>query len=331
MVMIMDEQLALAEWPRETREMTQIRLANEITEAIFDYSALEFDLMFGILRKIKEDGPSPDHIYDLTYADFYDKELDPQKNRTRIATATKGLVGKVFEYIERDTGDFVQHAMARKARYKKGAGKVYVELNRESAELFGMVVKHTTRPFWEIGHRLSGKYSKRFYLWCSKHRVQGKFTMTISELLKKLRVNSKAYEKRWDNVQNRILKPAQAELIEKMSDVWFTYEKAWGEDKIHFTVHTSSTVGYDPRPVDAVKNDLAEKQEITTQYIFEKMEFWGLNEAQQLKVLKHFQEDGNRFFNLCRKVATKGDTFAQNKPAYVCKILRNDFGMKGKI
>ncbi len=160
----------------------EIRQHNALTNARYDYSELQLDLMFFILSRLRKDQETS--LYELPI-----KELSlltgKQYHLPYLRQATEGMGSRMFEV---ETPERVKQLwMFQRVEYLKGQGIIEIKLTEDILPyLFGLKDNFTSYAL-AAALRLNSKYAKRIYQLCSQWKDVGETKKyDIQEFKKKL-------------------------------------------------------------------------------------------------------------------------------------------------
>ena len=146
----------------------EIRQHNALTNARYDYSELQLDLLFFIISKLRKDQKTS--LYELPI-----KELSlltgKQYHLPYLRQATEGLGSRMFE-VE-DDKEYRQIWMFQQIRYLKGQGIIEIKLTENILPYLFELKDNFTSYTLAAALRLSSKYAKRIYQYCSQWKDLG--------------------------------------------------------------------------------------------------------------------------------------------------------------
>lgn len=225
----------------------EIRQSNIITNARYEMSSCELDLVFCVLSQLKKtDHPSQKyylHVKDISTI------TERQWNYQQLREATYNLISRVYEYTNHK-GNLVQVSLFSSCEYINGEGVIEVEISdKMRPHLFDLKEKFTSfRLLASLS--MSSKYGKRIYLLCSQWKDIGILKMTIEDLKFKLHLKDpkgkdKEQYKKVNDFQRSVLIPAMDD-INKHTELKVKYElkkKGRAFKDIIFTIdHQNSSI-----------------------------------------------------------------------------------------
>lgn len=141
----------------------EIRQHNALTNARYDYSELQLDLLFFIISRLQKDQKTK--LYELPI-----RELSiltgKQYHFPYLKQATEGMGSRMFEV---DTSErFKQLWMFQRVEYLKGQGIIEIRLTEDILPYLFDIQENFTSYTLASALRLSSKYAKRIYQICSQ-------------------------------------------------------------------------------------------------------------------------------------------------------------------
>jgi plasmid replication initiation protein len=218
--------------------------SNALTSSRFEYSVLERNLFYSVLKQLKKE---PKTKYVISTLDLH-KDTGVENNYENYKVATANMIGRVYEF-EKENGNLLQVSMFTSAEYIKGAGLIEIELSEKLHPYLFDLKSNFTLFQLDVALGLSSKFGKRMYEILSQWKTfnDGVKTFELLELKTMLNLyNPKTgveQYKNWTDFERRVLKVAQKDLNRKdiSSDITFTYtaEKR-GRKYISVTFHIKS-------------------------------------------------------------------------------------------
>ena len=146
----------------------EVRQRNALTNARYEYSELQLDLLFFLISKLKKD--QQDSVYEFNIKDL--SLLTSKKyNAAYLHKATADMGSRVFE-VQTETR-YRQLWMFQRVDYMLGQGIIEIKLTEDiTSYLFDLKENFTS---YELASalRLTSKYAKRIYQYCSQWKDQG--------------------------------------------------------------------------------------------------------------------------------------------------------------
>ncbi|QMU26581.1 replication initiation protein (plasmid) [Adhaeribacter swui] len=224
----------------------QVRHHNVITNARHELSAVQLDIYFMMLSRLKP-GDSKDTKYIISVKEI-EELTGRQWNYQQLREATAGLIGKVFEIEEED--GLLQVAMMSSAKYLKGQGRIQLSI-AEDLKPYLVDLKNNFTSFQLFCVlSMTSKYAKWLYVQFSRWKDLGAMTFEVEQLRYRLNLkdpSGKAPEqyKQWGQFKDYVLEPAIRQINE-VSDLRVAYavteKKGKSIHKLTFTIKMVSQV-----------------------------------------------------------------------------------------
>ena len=215
----------------------QVRQHNVITNARHELSAVQLDIYFMLLSKLK---PSDNSRYEIGVKEIEDL-TGRQWNYQQLKDATLGMIGKVFEIEEED--GLLQVALMSSAKYLKGQGRIQLTIAEELKPYLVDLKNNFTSFQLFCVLSMTSKYAKWMYVQFSRWKDIGYLSYELEQL--KYRLNLKDPKgklpeqyKQWGQFKDNVLEPA-IKQINEFSDLRVSYEtekKGKSINKINFIV-----------------------------------------------------------------------------------------------
>ena len=146
----------------------EIRQHNALTNARYDYTELQLDLLFFIVSRLRKDQQTS--LYELPI-----KELAVLTGKkydfAYLRQATAGMGSRMFE-VETEKG-YQQMWMFQRVLYLTGQGIIEVKLSEDILPFLFDLKNNFTSYTLAAALRLTSKYAKRIYQLCSQWRDLG--------------------------------------------------------------------------------------------------------------------------------------------------------------
>lgn len=188
-----------------------IRQANQITEAHYDYSSLEIDLLVLFIQTVNKDGQDNDFYqfkFDLKVLE--DRIGNSNENRRRIKRAVGGLQRKIFEFKPLDLS-WISAPLISDVKITKDAYIYFCIGPFIKPLLFNLQSRYTSYQLESV-LKLKGKYAKRLYQMARQWLNAGDWIANVDDLRKRLRCEDKLIN--FGMFMHRAIKPAMAEINE---------------------------------------------------------------------------------------------------------------------
>lgn len=246
----------------EEKKNKQIRHSNSITGSRHELSAVQLDIYFMLLSKLKADHGNR---YEMSV-----KEIQALTGREwqhdQLKAATLDMIGKVFEIQEKD--GLLQVAMLSSAKYLTGTSKIQLTIAEElKPYLFDLKNNFTSFQLQSV-LSMNSKYAKWIYILLSRWKDIGIQKFKLEELRYILNIKDRKNKfpeqyKQWGQFKANVLEPAM-EKINKSTDleVSYTTETSGSGKKItditFFIKVRRSFQPIIPFPIDANQTDHTE-------------------------------------------------------------------------
>jgi plasmid replication initiation protein len=159
----------------------EIRQHNVLTNARYEYTELQLDLMFFIISKLRRG--DKDTLYQLDITELSDL-TGKRYNGAYLHKATADMGSRMLE-VE-DAKEYRQIWMFQQIRYLKGQGIIEFDLTRHVLPYLFELKNNFTSYELAAALRLTSKYAKRIYPLCSQWKDQGETKKYDIEDFKKM-------------------------------------------------------------------------------------------------------------------------------------------------
>lgn len=217
--------------------LVQVRQHNVITNARHELTAVQLDIYFMLLSRLK---PGDNSKYEISVKEI-EKLTGRQWNYQQLRDATSGLIGKVFEIEEED--GLLQVALMSSAKYIRGEGRIQLTVADELKPYLVDLKNNFTSFQLFCVLSMTSKYAKWLYVQFSRWKDIGFLSYEVEQL--KFRLNLKDPKgkfpeqyKQWGQFKDNVLEPA-IKQINATSDIRVNYEtekKGKSIHKLHFTI-----------------------------------------------------------------------------------------------
>lgn len=193
-----------------TEQRTEIWQGNEITQANYNFTALEINVMCMVFFKLRE--VKGDFLqYHFSFEEFETRTGLNSSNIYQLKQAVLSMQKKVFQYnLNRTT--WISAPLISGVKIDSKEGLIFFNIDIFIKPLLVEVVKNTTRYFLETVFNLSGKHAKRLYHYFSMYKSIGRFTIDWVSLKAKL-VSDDKYD-RFFMFNKKVIEPAVVEINE---------------------------------------------------------------------------------------------------------------------
>ena len=242
----------------------EIRQHNALTNARYDYTELQLDLMFFLVSKLRKEQKTGS--YDLSIMEL-SALTGKRYDYPYLRQATEGMGSRVFEVETKES--FKQLWMFRTVEYMKGQGVLKIKLSEDILPYLFDLKDNFTSYGLAAALRLSSKYSKRIYQLVSQWKDIGETKKYDLQDFKRMLglVDAKGNEKlkQLGQLRERVLDPAVKQINEHTElHVSYTLEKKGRAYKnIVFTVKPQAlaeTIPFDLVPGAAAPAGMAAHQ-----------------------------------------------------------------------
>lgn len=220
-------------------ENREVRQSNALTEARFEMSATELDILFYLLGILKRDNQSKKYQISVLELQSITKK---EYQYAQLREATEKMGSRMYECIF-ENGDLLQVWLFSSCLYKKGLGIIEVELSERIIPfLFDLKEKFTSFRLY-AALNMSSKYAKRIYIMLSQWKNVGTWRISIEEFKIRLKlIDPKGKEpeqyKQIGQLKSFVLDPA-IEQINEHSELKVSYnllKKGRSFKEIEFTI-----------------------------------------------------------------------------------------------
>lgn len=146
-----------------------IRQDNTITNARYDFTACQMDILFCAMSQINDED-TPSKIYTI-----HARQIEQMTGRAwhlqQFKDATENMGSRMFE-IKTDT-DYTQFWLFQKVRYVYGQGKIEIRFSQDAMALLKQLKSNFTTYELQSALSMSSKYAKRIYQLCSQWKDVG--------------------------------------------------------------------------------------------------------------------------------------------------------------
>jgi len=242
----------------------EIRQHNALTNARYDYTELQLDLMFFLVSKLRKEQQTG--AYDLSIMEL-SALTGKRYDYPYLRQATEGMGSRVFEVETKES--FKQLWMFRSVEYMKGQGMLKIKLSEDILPYLFDLKDNFTSYGLAAALRLSSKYAKRIYQLVSQWKDLGETKKYDLQDFKKMLglLDAKGNEKlkQLGQLRERVLDPAVKQINEHTElHISYTLEKKGRAFKnIVFTVKPqalATTVPFELVPGATAPTGLASHQ-----------------------------------------------------------------------
>jgi plasmid replication initiation protein len=198
-----------------------LRQHNAITEARYEMTALEKNIVYMVMAQLRDDEPSKKE-FSISIQELKNKlkELGQEINLEEIQEATGKLVTRVYSFID-DLEDHIQMTLFSSVQYTDNSDLIRVEIvSGVRHYLFDLKYDFTSFSLWSA-LRLRSIYAKRIYEMLSQHKSVGIFKISVQELRERLKLIDKSNKKdklsSWSDFEKSVLAGSKKEINEKLT------------------------------------------------------------------------------------------------------------------
>ena len=212
---------------------TTLWQSNFITSAKYEMSALEKNILYMVMAKIKKED-SHKTIYTVSATDIMSYMKGETVNYNSFKKATEKLLSRVLEGTL-SNGNLLQVAFVSSAEYIANKGLIEIELSQKILPYYLNLTEKFTTFELETALNLNSIYSKRIYELISQYKnlPNKSFKIPLKILKETLGViELKTGKDKYENFsifKKNVLDPASTEINGKNLDVSFTYEPIEGK------------------------------------------------------------------------------------------------------
>lgn len=215
----------------------EIRQHNVLTNARYDYSELQLDVLFFLISKLRKDQTTA--VYQLSIMEL-SALTGKQYHYPYLRKATEAMGSRMFE-MEHEKG-YRQMWMFQYVDYLKGQGIIEIKLSEAILPYLFDLKDNFTSYELQAALKLGSKYAKRIYQLCSQWKDLGETRKYDLQDFKKMLglLDDKGNEKlkQLGQLREKVLDPAMKQINEH-TELFTTYtlgKKGRTFDNIVFTV-----------------------------------------------------------------------------------------------
>lgn len=146
-----------------------VRQDNSITNARYDFTACQLDILFSIMGQIHDDD-STNKMY-IIYAKEIEELTGRKWDYVQFREATENMGSRMFE-IKTDK-DYTQFWLFQRVKYIIGQGRVEIKFSEDAIALLKQLKNNFTTYELQSALKMSSKYAKRIYQICSQWKDIG--------------------------------------------------------------------------------------------------------------------------------------------------------------
>jgi plasmid replication initiation protein len=204
--------------PQEVKKDIHIYQGNAITNARYEMSALEKQIIYVMLSLVKQSEREAGVLnYKIKIKDLESMTNKHITNYTEIREATKKLLGRIYEIPDKDKVSgkkvIIQTALISFAKYVDGTGEIELGINREIRPYLLEMAKGYTKYSLECALCLKSIYSQRLYEILSRYQDLGVWKIKVEDLKYMLKIEDKY--KGYGMFKKKVIDVAEQEISEK--------------------------------------------------------------------------------------------------------------------
>lgn len=254
----------------EAKDIT-LSQSNALTNSRYDFSKIEKNVIYHIIRKVRHDyveGSMQRDLFENMYVYINASELSKitdEKHTREAKTALRTLRHRDIE-MEDAEGNWLNTGFITVAKYNAKARRYEVEVSKEIMPHLVELASCFTEYSLTVAISLKSKYSQRLYEFCCQYRNRHTFFIDQHRLRQMMMLENK-YPQNQD-FKRYVLDVAYNELKEAYdkgeSDLWFDFhQEGRGKDvKYNFRVHTKES--------DAQQLELFEELQGKSIYVYKR-------------------------------------------------------------
>ena len=201
-----------------------IKQHNAITEARYEMSALEKNILYLLMRKLDEhDPPGKNYTIDLAAIEPVTGPL----TKEAIKEATANLLRRSYEIKEEGNSTLIVSLMTV-VMHDFSAKELHIKISKNILPYFVALKQNYTEFELDVALSLRHKYSKRLYEMLSQHKEAGELHISIQELRRGLKLDQDDKQEelytQFATLKRSILDIAQKEFAEH-ADLNFTKDR----------------------------------------------------------------------------------------------------------
>lgn len=232
----------------EEKKDIQLSQSNALTSSRYDFSKLEKNVIYHIIRKVRHDyveGTMQRDLFDNMYVYINSSDLaqiTDEQHTKEARAALRSLRHKDIE-MEDEQGNWLNVGFINYAKYNAKTKVYEVEVSKEIMPHLVELATCFTEYSLTVAISLKSKYSQRFYELCCQYRARRTFFLEQSKLRQMLKLKDDEYKLNAD-FKRFIIDVAMKELKTSYDagqcDLWFeTNTEGRGKDvRYNFKIHT---------------------------------------------------------------------------------------------
>ena len=201
----------------------QVRHSNVLTNARYEYSRTQLDLLYFIISKLRKSQDSL--VYELNISELSALTKKPYY-LPRLIEATEGMISRVFYSSSPEEG-VKQFNMLQSCNYPPAPGTIKVKLNEDILPHLFDIKKNFTSLHLQAVLLLTSKFAKRIYPMCSQWKDKGETKKYEIEDFKRMLnlIDKEGNEKlkEFNDLRKTVLDPSVKQINEH-TELHISYE-----------------------------------------------------------------------------------------------------------
>lgn len=232
----------------EEKKDVQLSQSNALTSSRYDFSKIEKNVIYHIIRKVRHDyveGTMQRDLWNNMYVYINSADLaqiTDEQHTKEARAALRSLRHKDIE-MEDEEGNWLNVGFINYAKYNAKTKVYEVEVSKEIMPHLVELATCFTEYSLTVAISLKSKYSQRFYELCCQYRSRRTFFLEQSKLRQMLKLKDDEYKLNAD-FKRKIIDVAMKELKTSYDvgqcDLWFEMnQEGRGKDvRYNFKIHT---------------------------------------------------------------------------------------------
>lgn len=232
----------------EEKKDVQLSQSNALTSSRYDFSKIEKNVIYHIIRKVRHDyveGTMQRDLWNNMYVYINSTDLaqiTDEQHTKEARAALRSLRHKDIE-MEDEEGNWLNVGFINYAKYNAKTKVYEVEVSKEIMPHLVELATCFTEYSLTVAISLKSKYSQRFYELCCQYRSRRTFFLEQSKLRQMLKLKDDEYKLNAD-FKRKIIDVAMKELKTSYDvgqcDLWFEMnQEGRGKDvRYNFKIHT---------------------------------------------------------------------------------------------
>ena len=232
----------------EEKKDVQLSQSNALTSSRYDFSKIEKNVIYHIIRKVRHDyveGTMQRDLWNNMYVYINSADLaqiTDEQHTKEARAALRSLRHKDIE-MEDEEGNWLNVGFINYAKYNAKTKVYEVEVSKEIMPHLVELATCFTEYSLTVAIGLKSKYSQRFYELCCQYRARRTFFLEQSKLRQMLKLKDEEYKLNAD-FKRKIIDVAMKELKTsydaEQCDLWFEMNQEGRGKDVHynFKIHT---------------------------------------------------------------------------------------------